>query len=394
MKSICPTVIFFLYSFLNSMGQSGLAPEVADLNAEDISYENEKHLPDLKTPFFNPSPRDKNDQLRVGKLGEDGGDKNKVLAYARRLGEPSGNEKSGNTDSLLIAYRGKLIFESYFRRGRSNYPHYQMSITKSYTAYAIGRAIRLGYLSIDDLHKPVVSFLRNINVTKLAEGTGGITLHQAMQMSSGIRLKKNKIPEVAQQPELLRGQGQAQAYLQFTQPISSASPQSYKYQAADTVLTMQVLDAVVPGSAESFIREELLQPMGIVNYRWQEDLSGLPKSAAGASFLSRDMIKMGLLTLNGGKWKGQQHIDDSFIKLAVSPHVETNENIFYGYFWWSQNKEIEGKKYHIIQGRGAGGQFIFIFPSIDLVVVATAHNKGMGKMLKELPENLVPAFGG
>ena len=55
-------------------------------------------------------------------------------------------------------------------------------------------------------------------------------------------------------------------------------------------------------------------------------------------------------------------------------------------------KSKDGKKYPIIQGRGAGGQFIFVFPSLDLVVAATAHNKGMGRMLKELPEILIPAF--
>jgi len=46
----------------------------------------------------------------------------------------------------------------------------------------------------------------------------------------------------------------------------------------------------------------------------------------------------------------------------------------------------------MIQGRGAGGQFIFVFPSLDLVVAATAHNKGMGRMLKELPEAIAPSF--
>ena len=46
----------------------------------------------------------------------------------------------------------------------------------------------------------------------------------------------------------------------------------------------------------------------------------------------------------------------------------------------------------MIQGRGAGGQFIFVFRSLDLVVVTTAHNQGMGKMLKELPERMIPAF--
>jgi CubicO group peptidase (beta-lactamase class C family) len=270
-----------------------------------------------------------------------------------------------------------------------------MSITKSYTAYAIGRAIQLGYLKMEDLNKPVVSFLKQIKSDQLAKGADKITLHQAMQMRSGIRLPKKKIGDFMQKTNLLRGQGQARAYLQFTEDLPvlpNSAFQPFKYQAADTVFTMQVLESVVPGSAENFIRDELLKPMGILNYGWQEDLSGLLKSAAGSSLRSRDMIKMGLLTLHQGKWKGKQHLPKAFIKRATSPLVQTNEENFYGYFWWSQTREISGKKYPIIQGRGAGGQFIFIFPSLDLVVVATAHNQGMGKMLKELPDRMIPLF--
>jgi CubicO group peptidase (beta-lactamase class C family) len=270
-----------------------------------------------------------------------------------------------------------------------------MSITKSYTAYAIGRAIQLGHLSMEDLHKPVVSFLKEIKTDQLAKGADKITLDQSMQMKSGIRLPKKKIGNFMQKPNLLRGQGQARAYLQFTEGLPvlpNSSFQPFKYQAADTVFTMQVLESIVPGSAEGFIRDELLKPMGILNYGWQEDLSGFPKSAAGSSLRSRDMIKMGLLTLHQGKWKGKQHLPKDFVKRATSPLVQTNEENFYGYFWWSQTREINGKKYPIIQGRGAGGQFIFVFPSLDLVVATTAHNKGMGRMLKELPEAIAPSF--
>ena len=267
-----------------------------------------------------------------------------------------------------------------------------MSITKSYTAYAIGRAIQLGHMTMEDLHKPVVSFLDQIEPDQLAKGAEQITLHQAMQMSSGIRLPKKRIGEIVRKPDLLKGQGQARAYLQFTNPISSQRPQPFKYQSADTVLTMQVLESVVPGSAEDFIRNQLLKPMGIVNYGWQEDLSGFPKSAAGSSVLSRDMIKMGLLTLNQGLWDGKQHLPKEFIKQATSPLVQTSPTNFYGYFWWSQVREVGEKKYPCIQGRGAGGQFIFVFPTLELVAVATAHNQGMGKMLWQLPEVLIPAF--
>ena len=96
--------------------------------------------------------------------------------------------------------------------------------------------------------------------------------------------------------------------------------------------------------------------------------------------------------MNHGKWEGKQFLPRAFVKKATSPLVQTNEENFYGYFWWHQTREIHDKKYPVIQGRGAGGQFIFVFPTLDLVVAATAHNQGMGKMLKELPEELIPAF--
>ena len=383
--------LFLTYCLSRELVDTGLGPEVVDLNANDVSFENEKKLPYLKKPYINTSPRDRRDQLQVGKLGSEVKDRASILSYANSLAEPSGSTKFGNTDSLLIAHQGKLILEAYYRRGRLNYPHYQMSITKSYTAYAIGRAIQLGHLTMEDLNKPAVSFLSQIDSSQLAEGAGKITLDQAMRMCSGISLPQKRLPDILSRPELLTGQGQAQAYLHFTRPLPPV-PKPFKYQASDPVLTMQILEAVVPGSAEQFIREHLLKPLGISNYNWQEDLSGYPKSAAGSSIRSRDMIKVGLLTLNHGKWEGKQFLPRAFVKKATSPLVQTNEENFYGYFWWHQTREIHDKKYPVIQGRGAGGQFIFVFPTLDLVVAATAHNQGMGKMLKELPEELIPAF--
>ena len=391
MKAFLFIPLFLTSCISQDVANNGLGPEVVDLNAEDVSFESEKKIPYLNQPLISPAPRDRKDQLKVGKLGAGGEDRERILAYARRLAEPSDSVKFGNTDSLLIAHRGKLILEAYYRRGRVNYPHYQMSITKSYTAYAIGRAIQLGHMTMEDLNKPVASFLKDIDSSQLAEGANEITLDQAMQMSSGILLPQKRLSDILSQPEQLLGQGQAQAYLHFTRPLPPA-PKPFKYQASDPVLTMQVLEAVVPGTAEQFICDHLLKPLGISNFNWQEDLSGYPKSAAGSSIRSRDMIKFGLLTLKQGTWNGKQLLPRAFVTKATSPLVQTNEENFYGYFWWHQTREIQGRKYPLIQGRGAGGQFIFVAPSIDLVIVATAHNQGMGKMLKELPENLIPAF--
>ena len=296
---------FLLCSNLLADPNNGLAPEVTDLNAKDVSYQLEQELPDLEKPYISATPQDKKDGIPVGELGRDGGNKELVLKFAKEIANARKDSRVGNTDSLLISYKGKLVFESYYRRGRSNYPHYQMSITKSYTAMGVGRAIQLGHLTMADLNKPAISFLNDLKADRLIEGADAITLHQAMHMSSGIRISKEKVQLLRKKPEALKGQGQIQAYLQHSDPIPPA-PRKFKYQASDPALAMQVLEAKVPGSAKDFIRDELLGPMGINSYHWQADTSGLPKSAAGSSFRSRDMLKMGMLVLDKGKWQGCQ----------------------------------------------------------------------------------------
>lgn len=367
---------------------NGLAPEVPGLNLKDKLYRLEAKLPDLEKPFISVAPADKQDGLVVGKLGVDGGNRAMIEAYAHELAAPAKDEEVGNVDSLLISYRGKLVFESYYRRGRANFPHYQMSITKSYTALAVGRAIQMGLLKMEDLDKPAISFLKELDKTKLVAGADAITLAQAMQMSSGIRLTKEKEKELMKNPAQLKGLGELQAYLQHSDPIPPR-PREFKYQEPDTAIAMQVVNAVAPGGAEAFIQRELLGRLNITQYHWEHAISGLPKSAAGSSILSRDMIKFGQLIVNQGKWKGEQLIPAAYLVRATTPS-QVNER--YGFFWWIEDFTVGGKTYPSYQGRGAGGQFIFMFPDLDLVAVVTSHNKGMGDTLKTLPQRIIPAF--
>jgi CubicO group peptidase (beta-lactamase class C family) len=324
----------------------------------------------------------------VGHLGADGGNRAAIEAFANELAAAAKDEKAGHVDSMLFGYRGKLIFESYYRRGRANFPHYQMSITKSYTALAIGRAIQLGLLNMKDLDKPAITFLKELDTTKLVAGADTITLAQAMQMSSGIRLADEQAKELIKNPAQLKGQAEIQAYLQYSDPIP-AMPRQFKYQEPDTAIAMQVLNAVAPGGAEEFIKTELLGRMSITQYHWEHAISGLPKSAAGSSILSRDMLKFGQLILSKGKWKGEQLIPEAYLARATTPS-QINEH--YGFFWWVDDFTVGGKTYHSFQGRGAGGQFIFMFPELDLVAVVTSHNKGMGDTLQTLPQRIIPAF--
>jgi CubicO group peptidase (beta-lactamase class C family) len=366
---------------------NGLAPEIVDLSSDDVSFAKEQKLPDLKQPFLDVAPEDMADGIEVGELGSDSGNQEMVLAFAREIAAG----QHGEVDSLLIHHDGRLIFESYYRRGRANYPHYQMSITKSYTALALGRAIQLGYLKMSDLDRPVLDFLTEIDRSKLAAGCDTITLNDALNMHSGIRVDKETVARLRKTPSLLNGQGQIQAYFENTTPVTTASKQ-YKYQSSDPSIVMQVIESVVPGTAREFINGELLGPLGISNFGWQDDVSGLPKSAAGSSIRSRDMIKWGMLIHNDGKWDGEQLIHAAFVRKATS-RIHTNpQDTSYGYFWWRNDVDVDGKTYEMKSGRGAGGQFILIVEELDLIIAITSHNKGMGKMLKTAPTRIVPAM--
>ena len=355
-------------------------------------------IPVLKEAFIDASPSDRKDGVPVGELGIDGGNKAMILELAQEI--------AGNTygifDSFLIAHRGKLLFESYYTRGRINLPHPQVSATKAYTGLLLGRAIQLGYLTMDDLDKPLVSFLKDLDPTKFVEGVEKITLHQALTMRSGIRISKEQQAEFEKNPAQLKGQGQVQALLEHSAPITLES-QSFLYQG-DPTLVMQVIDAVVPGTAMDFIRKEFFDKIGITNYSWGTDVSGLPSAGVESSITSRDMVKLGILAMNKGKWNGEQLVPEAFIAKATSRILLTGSDVDvygggkdvsnqgYGYFWWNADLKYGNKSYYSASAQGGGGQYIIVIEELDLIVVATGHNNNDNSTLQIIAEKILPAF--
>ena len=107
---------------------------------------------------------------------------------------------------------------------------------------------------------------------------------------------------------------------------------------------------------------------------------------------SRDMIKWGLLVRQHGQSNGEQLIPPEFMKQATSPLCAPSETNSYGFFFWQNNAEVGETKTECITCRGAGGQFIFFFPKVDVIAVVTSHNKGMGPLLKTLQSVVLPSF--
>lgn len=350
-------------------------------------------LPILKEAYISTSPEKRNDGIAVDHLNLDKNQKNKLIKLAQEIGKGL----YGNYDALLISHKDKLVFESYFKRGRINLPHGQASATKGYTSLVLGRAIQLGYLTMEDLDKPLVCFLKDLDSSKFVDGAEKITLHKALTMQGGLTIDREKWKEIEKNLTRIKGQGLVQTLLENSAPITSKT-QTYLYGNFNPMLVMTVIDAVVPQGAECFIKNEVLDKLGITNYKWETNPNGLPQAGYLTKMTSRDMLKWGSLVQHKGKWKGEQFISKAYLKKAtsgiVNPAIDwMPKNYLYGYFWYYTPVKVGNKSYDATLAWGGGGQRVMVVEELDLIIVTSGHDREDDKIMKPIFEAFIPAFG-
>jgi CubicO group peptidase (beta-lactamase class C family) len=350
------------------------------LDPKKQSYSEQKKLPDLPEAYFSTSPQDLGDGLKVGKLDLPGTKKAvKALISEDRAG------KYSNLDSILLWKDGKLLFEMYSRRGRVDAPHYAMSITKTLTSVTLARAIQVGLLKMEDLDKPVISFMPEIDKSKIQPGVDTITLRDALYMKSGLRFPDKNFTR-----NLGTGyprQKYFQHLFEKTAPITPKS-QEYKYTGTDPSLIMMIIDIKTRGTVQKFIAKEVAGKFGAI-YCWDDQDCGIPKCGAGSSFTSRSLLKIGSAIIQGGKYNGEQLLSTEYVKLIM----DRKKGEGYFYYFHNRRKKAAGKDVFFISGIGAGGQYMATFPELNIVAVATAHNqKQINLPMQAVLDHLIPLF--
>jgi hypothetical protein len=101
----------------------------------------------------------------------------------------------------------------------------------------------------------------------------------------------------------------------------------------------------------------------------------------------RDMAKIGYLYLHKGSWNGKELVPKKWVEASTSKHMETKglmnaaEEDGYGYLWWI---DPFGFSAH-----GFGGQYIFVIPQLDMVVVFTG---GLADPAFPIPKQLMETY--
>jgi CubicO group peptidase (beta-lactamase class C family) len=180
-----------------------------------------------------------------------------------------------------------------------------------------------------------------------------------------------------------------------TQPADAPYGRNFSYCTAGTVTLGAVLERAVNRPVPAFAREALFLPLGIERAEWQYAPLGLAMTGGGLSLTSRDLLKLGYLSLRGGVWHDQQIISAQWVTTSTQPHVRVDEETEYGYLWWLRTFASGGRSYACALMQGNGGNKVAIFPALDLVAVITSSNynaRGMHELADRLlTDHILPA---
>jgi CubicO group peptidase (beta-lactamase class C family) len=306
------------------------------------------------------------------------------------------SKKIIHTHSVLIAQEGKLVYEKYFGGFNHNTPHDQRSASKSISSALIGIAIDKKLIKSDKEY--LYKFIsKDYQYTK-DRLKSKIKISDLLTMSSGLDAVDfgTKRKSLATEPAYQNSSNWLKTVLEA--PMINKPGTEANYGSANPYLLGIALNHILKQPLELFIDQTLLKPLGISNYSIQKDRSGIPYFGGGMHITPRDMLKFGQLYLDKGIWNGKKIISKKWIQKSFKNYrnlQNTNDKNGYGYLWWHKTYQTGRKKIKSIEARGAGGQYIFVIPALDVVVVITSGNYKNGKFQqpeKILQNHILPAL--
>ncbi|MGD1840014.1 MAG: serine hydrolase domain-containing protein [Thermonemataceae bacterium] len=269
------------------------------------------------------------------------------------------------TEGVVIAKNSEIIYENYFDGFKATTPHDTRSASKSVSSAIIGIAIDDNI--IEDVEQTIYTYLPNKYQYTKDEKKAKIRIKDLLTMSSGMYISEGQYQESDNWLKTV-----------LEAPIKHTPGTYTDYQSADPFLLGIYLSSRLDVPLEFYMDNKLFAPLGITNYIINtDDTETTPYFGGGLHLTPRDMLKFGQLYLNEGSWQGKQIISKDWVKASFKKYTrlqDTRDKNEYGYLWWHKSYEVNGKTYNSIEARGAGGQYIFVIPALDTVMVITSGN--------------------
>ena len=274
--------------------------------------------------------------------------------------------KSGTTNAIAFAHKGKFIYEDYENGFNPNTRHHQWSVTKSVTTSLVGIAVEEGL--VDSIYDPIKKYIPE------AEGTvwEGVSVEDLLQMESGTYW----VDVPVHQPEQLvlmgadfhsnglYGMTRDEYLLKLTR--TSPPGEFHRYNSGDAQMLAWLLERVYQKPYTDILSEKLWRPAGMENDALvMHDRLGNSFASMGLFATPRDMLRFGELHRNGGRnVDGKKVIPADWVRMSHNYDKATGGGPR-GYLWPPIGDPESGN----YTAEGYGHQHVAVMPSLNLVGV-------------------------
>jgi CubicO group peptidase (beta-lactamase class C family) len=293
-----------------------------------------------------------------------------------------------------IVYKGdRVVEERYFNGAEPLSAYHMFSTTKSFTGALIGIAIDKGF--IPGVEAPLSELLATA-VDSVPEAWGRVTLENLLTMTAGHDFSYDRYGYLAFGP--------VSAILAL--PVTHEPGSTFVYSACSSFLLSVILTEATGMTALEFAELYLFGPLGWRPREWQETWEGYTMGSSQLYLSAQNMLEFGILYLNGGRLGELQLISGEWVAASTRSHIDTAPwwlepwpyDYGYGYQWWvGRNHDHDH-----FSARGMAGQYIFVVPDLELVVVTICDVTGkdeaavfvdQDRILETIIDSILPAVG-
>lgn len=273
--------------------------------------------------------------------------------------------ETNNTKAFVLLLDGKIVLEKYFNGHSASSNWYWASAGKTLTAFVTGIAQQENHLSID---APSSTYLGEGWTDCTPAQEAAITVWHQLTMSSGLD----------------DGVESSDCTLDTCLQFLAEAGTRWAYHNAPYTLLDQVIEGATGRTLNSYTNQKVKIPTGMNG-------TFLPIGENNVFFsTARSMARFGLLVLNKGNWAGTAVMTDtSYFHEMTSTSQSLNQS--YGYLWWLNGKSsfmVPQSQFvfngslnpaapdDMICGLGAGGQFLNVVPSRNMVWIRMGEDPG------------------
>lgn len=281
------------------------------------------------------------------------------------------------TTGFIVLKNGTIVFQHYGYGANERSLIATASIAKSFVSTLVGLAIGDGL--IGSVNDPISDYLQELKGT----GYDGVPIKALLQMSSGTNWLEDYSASVSDFVHMWDESVQRNV-TPITDFVRIAKPQvepfsRWRYSAGDSIALGWLVSRVTGRTLSEYLSEKIWAPLGMeADANWVVDGPRATASEVAFCCLSatlRDYARFGLLLAQDGVWNGQRLLPEGWVRQATTPEgpqvqpgkLYPGYDVGYQYQWWT----FPGPD-HAFTARGVNGQFLYVNPGQNLVIVVTS----------------------